>query len=82
MTVEGLSQNGSLHALQKAFIDKDAVQCGYCIPGMLMGANHLLEHHPAATATEVRERLSGHICRCTGYVKAIEVVLDFTNKEG
>ena len=81
-TIEGMSQNGSLHDLQKAFIEKDAVQCGYCIPGMLIGANHLLENQPAPTAEEVKERLSGHICRCTGYVKAIDAVLDFSVQKG
>jgi carbon-monoxide dehydrogenase small subunit len=76
MTIEGLSRNGSLHALQKAFIERDAVQCGFCIPGMLVGAKDLLDHEPDPTPAQVRERLSGHICRCTGYVKMIEAVLD------
>ena len=76
VTVEGLSQNGSLHILQQAFIEKDAVQCGFCTPGMLIGASHLLDHRGNPTAEEVKDRLSGHICRCTGYIKAIEAVLD------
>lgn len=83
LTIEGLSEseNGSLHPLQQAFIEKDAVQCGFCIPGMLLGSKHLLDHNPNPTAGEVRERLSGHICRCTGYVKAVEAVLDCTARQ-
>lgn len=76
LTVEGLSEKGSLHPLQQSFIEKDAVQCGFCTPGMLVGAKHLLDNNPDPTVEEVRERLSGHVCRCTGYVKAIEAVLD------
>lgn len=75
-TVEGLNEKGELHPLQQSFIEKDAVQCGFCTPGMLVGAKHLLDNNPDPTADEVRERLSGHVCRCTGYVKVIEAVLD------
>lgn len=75
-TVEGLNEKGELHPLQQSFIEKDAVQCGFCTPGMLVGAKHLLDNNPAPSADEVRERLSGHVCRCTGYVKVIEAVLD------
>jgi carbon-monoxide dehydrogenase small subunit len=80
LTVEGLNKKGSLHPLQQSFIEKSAVQCGFCTPGMLVGAKHLLDHNPEPTAEEVGERLSGHVCRCTGYVKAIEAVLDGAEK--
>ncbi len=76
LTVEGLSEKGSLHPLQQSFIEKDAVQCGFCTPGMLVGAKHLLDSNPDPNVEEVREMLSGHVCRCTGYVKVIEAVLD------
>ncbi|MDT3701181.1 MAG: (2Fe-2S)-binding protein [Thermincola sp.] len=76
LNVEGLNEKGELHPLQKSFIEKDAVQCGFCTPGMLVGAKHLLDNNPAPSAEDVRERLTGHVCRCTGYVKVIEAVLD------
>lgn len=76
LTVEGLNENGSLHPMQQSFIEKDAVQCGFCTPGMLVGAKHLIDHNPDPNREEVSERMSGHVCRCTGYVKVIEAVLD------
>ncbi len=76
LTIEGLNKKGSLDPLQQSFIEKGAVQCGFCTPGMIVGAKHLLDNNSNPTVEEVRERLSGHICRCTGYVKPIEAVLD------
>ena len=73
-TVEGLAANGDLHPLQKAFGATHALQCGYCTPGMLMSAKHLLEHNPAPTEHEIRRAIQGNICRCTGYVNIIEAV--------
>jgi carbon-monoxide dehydrogenase small subunit len=73
-TVEGLAANGELHPLQKAFGATHALQCGYCTPGMLMSAKHLLEHNPQPTEEEVRRAIQGNICRCTGYVNIIEAV--------
>jgi carbon-monoxide dehydrogenase small subunit len=73
-TVEGLATNGDLHPLQKAFGATHALQCGYCTPGMLMSAKHLLEHNPEPTEEEIRRAIQGNICRCTGYVNIIEAV--------
>jgi carbon-monoxide dehydrogenase small subunit len=73
-TVEGLATNGVLHALQQAFIDHHALQCGFCTPGFLMLAVHLLETKPAANEDEIRDALSANLCRCTGYVNIIKAV--------
>jgi len=74
MTVEGMAKNGQLHALQQAFIDYGAIQCGFCTPGMLLSAKALLDDNPEPTPAEIKEALSGNLCRCTGYVKIIEAV--------
>ena len=77
-TIEGLSDSGELSKLQKAFHDRNALQCGFCTPGMLMAARDLQLRNPRATRDEIREHLSGNYCRCTGYqaiVDAIEEVL-------
>jgi len=76
MTVEGLAHLGELHPLQKAFVEHGAVQCGYCTPGMLMSAKALLDHNPSPTEDEVRLAISGNLCRCTGYAKIVEAILD------
>ena len=75
LTVEGLARNGKLHPLQEAFLETGAVQCGFCIPGMLLSAKALLDQNPSPTDPEVREGLSGNLCRCTGYKKIVEAVL-------
>jgi aerobic carbon-monoxide dehydrogenase small subunit len=74
-TVESLANGPDLHPLQKAFIDIAAAQCGYCTPGMLLAAKALLDANPNPTYEEVKEGLSGNMCRCTGYVKPVEAVL-------
>jgi carbon-monoxide dehydrogenase small subunit len=75
VTIEGLTGDGGLHPLQKAFIEHFAVQCGFCTPGMILAAKTLLDENPNPTEEEVREALSGNLCRCTGYVKIVEAVL-------
>jgi aerobic-type carbon monoxide dehydrogenase small subunit (CoxS/CutS family) len=75
MTIEGLSIKGELHPLQREFLMKGAVQCGFCTPGMLLAAKALLDENPEPTEAEVRQALSGNLCRCTGYKKPVEAVL-------
>lgn len=76
VTIEGLAQNGKLHPIQQAFIDHGALQCGFCTPGMILSAKALLEENPNPTADEVKEAISGNLCRCTGYTDAVNAVLD------
>jgi aerobic carbon-monoxide dehydrogenase small subunit len=73
-TVEGLSADGDLHPLQRAFHDAHALQCGFCTPGFLMSMDAYIREHPDADEEELREALSGNLCRCTGYLGIIEAV--------
>ncbi len=73
-TVEGLSANGKLHPVQKAFLDKHGLQCGFCTPGMIMSTVWLLSFNPKPTEQEIRRYISGNLCRCTGYQDIIESV--------
>jgi carbon-monoxide dehydrogenase small subunit len=73
-TVEGLASDGRLHPLQDAFADLGAAQCGYCIPGILLTAKVLLDANPQPTRDEIRQSLSGNLCRCTGYTKILQAV--------
>ncbi|MCP5374326.1 MAG: 4-hydroxybenzoyl-CoA reductase subunit gamma, partial [Hyphomicrobiales bacterium] len=75
-TVEGLAAGGRLSPVQQAFHEKLGSQCGFCTPGMIMAAEGLLRRNPDPTADDVRAALGANICRCTGYVKIIESVLD------
>ena len=75
LTIEGLSSGTELHPLQQAFIDKGAVQCGFCTPGMILTAKALLDENPGPTRQEVKEAMGGNLCRCTGYVKIIDAVM-------
>lgn len=76
ITVEGLEKNGELDALQKAFINKAAVQCGFCTPGMLMSCKALLMKNLNPTEEEIKRAIEGNLCRCTGYNKIVEAVLE------
>ncbi|MBQ4046599.1 MAG: (2Fe-2S)-binding protein [Lachnospiraceae bacterium] len=73
-TIEGLAREGQLTPLQRQFIDKWALQCGYCTPGMIMSATALLNHNPHPTELEIREAIEGNLCRCTGYAKIVEAI--------
>jgi carbon-monoxide dehydrogenase small subunit len=73
-TVEGLARDGELHALQEAFSESHALQCGYCTPGMLMSAKYLLDSNPSPSEQEIRKAIQGNICRCTGYVNIVEAI--------
>ncbi|MFQ5669682.1 MAG: (2Fe-2S)-binding protein [Acidobacteriota bacterium] len=84
LTVEGLQQDGRLHPLQEAFADLGAAQCGYCTPGILVTAKALLDRTPDASRAQIREALSGNLCRCTGYqqiFEAVEAARDATEKK-
>lgn len=80
LTIEGLSRNGTLHPIQKAFVDHGAIQCGFCTPGMIMATYALLEANPSPTATEVKRGLEGNLCRCTGYRKIVDAVLSLARE--
>jgi carbon-monoxide dehydrogenase small subunit len=75
-TIEGLANSADLHPLQKTFEELGALQCGFCGPGMLMSAKNLLDPNPEPTVPEIRDALSGNLCRCTGYTKIIEAIQD------
>ena len=74
-TIEGVADNGRLHAVQQAFIDHGGAQCGICTPGMILAAVDLLERNPEPTENEIRNGLAGNLCRCTGYMKIFESVV-------
>jgi carbon-monoxide dehydrogenase small subunit len=74
LTIEGVSKGGELHPIQDAFVTHGAVQCGFCTPGIIMGAKAFLSENPDPSDEEIKKALSGHLCRCTGYVQVIEAV--------
>ena len=74
VTVEGLAHNGELHAVQRAFVEAGAVQCGFCTPGLIVASHDLLSRNPQPTDAEIREALAGNLCRCTGYEKILDAV--------
>lgn len=80
-TIEGVAENGQLHALQQKFVEYGAIQCGYCTPGMIMTALAFLKENPKPTKDEIREAISGNLCRCTGYVKIIDAIDAYVNNK-
>ncbi len=74
LTVEGLSVDGNLHPIQRAFLEHGAVQCGFCTPGMIMSALALLNENANPSVDDIEEALQGNLCRCTGYVKIVEAI--------
>ncbi|MGM0446442.1 MAG: (2Fe-2S)-binding protein [Bacillota bacterium] len=80
LTVEGLAKEDKLHPIQESFIEKGAVQCGFCIPGMIMSSKKLLDDNNNPTDDDIKRGLSGNICRCTGYVKIIDAVKSAAHK--
>ena len=83
-TIEGLSREEGLHPIQEAFVKHGAVQCGFCTPGMILGAAALLRENPVPTRDEIRRGISGNLCRCTGYQKIVDAVAEAASalKEG
>jgi len=74
LTIEGLDTDQGLHPLQQAFVDKGAIQCGFCTPGMILSAKSLLDQNPKPDESEIRMAISGNLCRCTGYQKIVEAI--------
>jgi carbon-monoxide dehydrogenase small subunit len=81
-TIEGLSDSGELAKLQKAFHDKNALQCGFCTPGMLLAAQDLLKHNPKPDREQIRAHLSGNYCRCTGYQAIVDAIEEVVHGKG
>ncbi len=82
LTIEGLADGNTLHPIQQAFIDNGAFQCGFCTPGMILAAKSLLDETPRPSEEKVKEYMEGNICRCTGYRKILEAILDAAGKSG
>ena len=76
VTIEGLSSDEALHPIQQAFVDHDAIQCGFCTPGMIMSAYALLKHTPSPTREEIQRGIEGNLCRCTDYLPIIDAIED------
>ena len=74
-TIEGLAKDNELHIIQKKFIEKGAIQCGYCSPGMILAVKALLDENPNPTSADVKKAIGGNLCRCTGYVKIVDAAL-------
>ena len=81
VTIEGLAQGEEIHPLQKAFVEKGAIQCGFCTPGMILTAKAFLDENPHPSEEEVKKAISGNLCRCTGYIKIVEAILSVIDKQ-
>jgi carbon-monoxide dehydrogenase small subunit len=79
-TIEGVGNEQGLHPIQESFLEKGAVQCGFCTPGMVLSSKSLLDRQPKPSEEEIKQALSGHLCRCTGYVQILEAVKDAAEK--
>ena len=82
LTIEGMADGNRLHPIQQAFVDNGAFQCGFCTPGMILAAKSLLDEVPRPSEEKVKEYMQGNICRCTGYRKIVEAILDAAGKTG
>ena len=82
VTIEGLARNGGLHPVQQAFLDAEAMQCGWCTPGMILGAVGLLERNPHPTDAEIVSGMNGHICRCGTYPRIVTAIREASRKGG
>lgn len=80
LTIEGMAKDGKLHPLQEAFIEKGAVQCGFCTPGMLLSAKALLDANSNPQEEEIKKAIAGNLCRCTGYTKIIKAIISAAEK--
>lgn len=81
-TIEGLAEEGELHPVQEAFVEKGGIQCGFCSPGMILTAKALLDKTPNPGEMEIREAISGNLCRCTGYQKIVESIQEAAERKG
>jgi carbon-monoxide dehydrogenase small subunit len=79
-TIESLSKNGEIHPIQQAFVNHNAIQCGFCTPGMVMTAKAFLDKNPDPTKQQVKEAIVGNLCRCTGYVRIVDAIMDVAKK--
>jgi carbon-monoxide dehydrogenase small subunit len=80
LTIEGMETDKGLHPIQKSFVEKGAIQCGFCSPGMLLSAKSLLDRNPKPDEREIRTAISGNLCRCTGYQKIVEAIKDASER--
>jgi aerobic carbon-monoxide dehydrogenase small subunit len=81
VTIEGLSEGGDLHPLQQSFVETGGLQCGFCTPGMIMTAQAILEEEPKPTEESVKRKMAGNLCRCTGYKKIVEAVMNVPGRK-
>jgi carbon-monoxide dehydrogenase small subunit len=82
LTIEGLDEGGGLHPLQKSFVERGALQCGFCTPGMVLTAKAVLDEEESPTEETIKKKMAGNLCRCTGYKKIVEAVLGVQEQTG